>query len=474
MKNFFFKLAKINSSNFSIMKQKNQKRGSYGTPQRRARRNRLETGIRSVSAKRKNKFVHSPCESPRQLPFGGIKILKDPESKTVVKCCNFVTDQRNQERLKILKNKVEIYRMFIESFELPSKMNRRLLLNSSKNKIRNPKNFQYSLGIPKKVIFDKTSVNINGLKGDIHKLKENKNLGKFVTNDKLKVFPLYIPSKPFYICQNTCLKKNCCEKKMVEIGLFATSEITESNLTLVNYSTRKMLINGKFKFKDDYRCKKNGLYSNINFNVPLLHVFDSDEIKILNYHRSVKFGGKRLINKVDLVKRKLIPCREIKHRFDPKEKLEDFIRLPSTKFYFFLKFERENKVFLYFYDFEKDERIVIGNIKTTGGIRDGNKNNCFVINPEHLGCLEKGKIQYFVEKFKPEFQDFPEDFDRDDVIAIIDINFLLNYKESQNFLCFVTKELKAYCLDVSPLVLLDKRFDDVINFSGIFKQAVCY
>lgn len=246
---------------------------------------------------------------------------------------------------------------------------------------------------------------------------------------------------------------------MVELGIFATSEISESNIILINYSSRKVLINANFKFKDDYRCKRNGLYSNINFNMPLLHTFNSKEINVLNYHRSVKFGGKRIINKIDLIKRKLIPSKEIKHIFDPKEKLEDIIRIPATKFYFFLKFNLEKKVTLLMYDFELDERIEIGEIETMHRIRDGNKNVYSVINPGHLCLVNRKRIEKFILEFKDRFSTFPEKFDMNDVLAILDINFLLSYKECQNFFCFVTKSrLKAYCLEVSPLVLLDEKF----------------
>lgn len=472
MKNFFIKLAMINSNSSS--NRNITSKAIRMTPERRNRRNRLETGIRSESvSRRRNPFPRlSPADSPRRLPFGPLRILKsNDQPQQIERGVNYITSLREKERIKLLKKKVENYRRFIESFELPSKISSRLLQNSSKNKIKNPKNFQYSLGIPKKVVYDTTSVNINGLRGELTKMKEHKSKAVFRSNEDLKKFILEIPNKPFYICQSTCAGHDCNGKKMAELGLYATSEIKESMASIINYSTRKILIRSRFKFEDDYRSKKNGLYANINFNIPLLHVFNSEEISILNYHRSVKFGGKRIINKVDLIKRKLIPSKEIKHNFDPKEKIEDIMRVTGTKFYFFLKFSLEKTVTLFFYDFEEDKRIKLGEIETTTRIRDGNKNTYSVINPQNLGEVDKEKIRRLIIMFKEEFNSFPSHFDMEDILVIIDINILLSYKESQNFFCFVSKSgLCAYCLDVSPIVLFDAKFDQLISYSGVVKE----
>ena len=59
---------------------------------------------------------------------------------------NVVMVIRDQERLANVKKQTEIYRDFIDSFDFPHKMKTRLLRNSNKHKIKNLKNFHYSLG----------------------------------------------------------------------------------------------------------------------------------------------------------------------------------------------------------------------------------------------------------------------------------------------------------------------------------------
>ena len=58
---------------------------------------------------------------------------------------NDLTLERDKERIKTLKKRGESYRDFIDSFELPSKFSSRLLVDGSKHKIKNKKNFQANI-----------------------------------------------------------------------------------------------------------------------------------------------------------------------------------------------------------------------------------------------------------------------------------------------------------------------------------------
>lgn len=81
-----------------------------------------------------------------------------------------------------------------------------LLKNSNKHKIKNLRNFEYSLGQPKKVVFEKTPINIYGHRGDLVYTQIQNSVGnkssfyKFQSFDnRLKiVFPQFKNS--FYIC----------------------------------------------------------------------------------------------------------------------------------------------------------------------------------------------------------------------------------------------------------------------------------
>lgn len=59
---------------------------------------------------------------------------------------NVVMVIRDQERQVTVKKKIELYRDFMDNFDFPHKMKARLLRNSNRHKIKNLKNFQYSLG----------------------------------------------------------------------------------------------------------------------------------------------------------------------------------------------------------------------------------------------------------------------------------------------------------------------------------------
>lgn len=119
---------------------------------------------------------------------------------------NVVTLIRDQERLLDLRNTTEKYRDLIDSFDFPNKIKTMLLKNSNKHKIKNLKNFEYSLGQPKKVVFEKTPINIYGHRGDLVYTQTQNSFGvkasfyKFQSFDnRLKmVFPQFKNS--FYIC----------------------------------------------------------------------------------------------------------------------------------------------------------------------------------------------------------------------------------------------------------------------------------
>jgi hypothetical protein len=145
---------------------------------------------------------------------------------------NIVTMLRNKVRIKLLKERNEAYRNFINGFELPNKLKRRVLRKGNRYNIKNLNNFQYSLGLPKAVEHHKTSININGLKGEVKKflppsglkLGNHRSANAFAGNRTLKMkikkkakntslifkqqggkktFLLPSLRKPFYLCQSS-------------------------------------------------------------------------------------------------------------------------------------------------------------------------------------------------------------------------------------------------------------------------------
>jgi hypothetical protein len=87
-----------------------------------------------------------------------------------------VTMIRNKARIRFEKERIEVYRNFMNGFELPNKLKRRTLRKGNRHNIKNLNNFQYSLGQQRAMDKEKNGVNINGLKGDLTQYVQPLNL----------------------------------------------------------------------------------------------------------------------------------------------------------------------------------------------------------------------------------------------------------------------------------------------------------
>ena len=403
--------------------------------------------------------------------------LDFPKEKDI----NEVTLERNTQRLAILKFKKELYRSFIDSYDLPSKISSRMLRTGTKYKLKNIRDFQYSLGIPKTVIYQKTSICVNGEKIEMSRLAqpELKHVALFKTHNGKHRYLVPVPKNPFTVCQSTSVcdgdhshTTNCpYDRRLLELGLFISCDVTSCEARMVNYRLRKQLLRFGAKFEDNYR-KRSSLYRNMNFNKARLHEFQRDSIKILNIHNSVKFGGKRILNKVDVIKRELVQSKEVMPgNYKVAEKLEKIHPLPrncGVSHYFFLKFLKVGSqplVQLMFYDYDKDERRQIGELQIAQTVRDGNKQKYGIFDLSHLSKEKLSQLRNFIRIFK-KLGETNRDMSKlklRNVLVVIDLEFSYSGGITENFLCFITKgDFELYWLKVDGRVLFGKRFDSLM------------
>lgn len=471
---------------------------------RQARQVRDDQLIRSLSI--------SMCrsqQSSRSINFGpDSPISTKGPCKSKALSINKVTDIRDIERLGVMKSRIELYRDFIDSFDFPAKMKTMLLRNSNKHKIRNLTNFQYSLGRPKKRMFEKISLNLYGTRGELISLKNKGISGRnyIFKNSEGKV-ALTFPKLPktFFIAQSDSVTEPS-EKRTAELGLIIESDCTKSVLILMNYSKKKILIRFKQHFKGDYcTMRKKGIYQDQNFNAPMINKFNSKEIKVLNYHKCIKHGNERIINKVDLFLRKLVPSREITVDFDPQEKLGDLVKLKGTNQFIFFNYFREDLLKICLYDYESDERKELGFVKTTTNVLRLKRSNIesqliYVDEMEEEGlekirklyCGQRDKMydledikNYILEKAdlkktafssrnsskssseildsgSEDYEGISQEQFKEEFLAVLDIS-LNEYKQKQNLLFFIRKNFTGLSLDVDDPILLDRSFFDLIK-----------
>ena len=484
MKNFFKKLQKISNNNNAIEQRRKQRNRRtlnrstdsqtpiFMTPDRRpsgstGRRHREQAHrIRSESV---NRGHGGPGLSPQPN-----SARSEPKEKSI----NDVTIERNNQRLNILMAKKDLYRSFIDSYDLPSKISSRMLRIGPKYRLKNLRDFQYSLGIPKTVIYEKTHICVNGWKMQLKRLEHPKGFAMFKAHNEKHKFMLQVPPKPFTICQETTQcdgdhnPQQACpyDKRLLVLGLFTSCDIKSTETYVVNYQTRKRLLKFEAEFEDNYR-KRAGMFKNENFNKPIVHKFDRENIKILNIYDRSKFGVKRILNRVDVIKRELVSSREVDPaNFKLSEKLEEIHQLPSSyrqSPYFFLKFVQgaSTTAQLIFYDFVRDERKVIGELTLAQNLRYGNKHHYGIFDLSHLSKEKVDQLWKFVLAYKDiakSNRDLGE-LELKDVLVVIDLEFRYSGGDSENFLCFVKKgDFELFWLGVDGSVFFDKQFDSLM------------
>jgi len=440
---------------------------------------------------------HSPCSTKEaSSPSEGLSVSK-------------VTDIRDLERMGVIKSKIELYRDFIDSFDFPAKMKTMLLRNSNKHKIRKLTNFQYSLGNPKKRMFDRTSINIYGYRGELVSLKNNdRSFGRnfFFKNSQNRIGMVF-PSLPktFFIAQSDSVSAPL-QRRTSELGLIIETDCKRSVLILMNYSKKKILIRFKQNFKGDYcSMRKRGIYQEQNFNVPLVNKFNSKEIQVLNYHKCIKHGYERIINKVDLFLRKLVPSREIAVDFDPDEKLGGLMKLKGTGKFIFFNYFREDLLKICLYDYETDERKELGFVKTVSNVLrlkgsnveyqlnyvdemeesglnkihqlyEDNRDKMYNLDDIKNYIFEKADLKKSAfssrnhsSKSSERLDSESDDSDilsrrgfKEEFLAVLDIS-LNEYKTKQNVLIFIRKDFTGLTLDIDATILLDSNFSKLLS-----------
>ena len=134
---------------------------------RRSKRpKRLDFQFKSLSIRAIRNGSSSSSRGPRRGAGFSSELTKSDDKLQELNE-NVVMMIRDQERQAIVKSHIEKYRDLMDSFDFPHKIKTRLLRNSNKHRLKNLKNFQYSLGQPKKVVYDKTPINIYGHRGDL-------------------------------------------------------------------------------------------------------------------------------------------------------------------------------------------------------------------------------------------------------------------------------------------------------------------
>lgn len=458
---------------------------------RQARQIREEQLIRSLSISM-CRSQGSKCLTPQATSPSSVKTT-NPKSSTANK----------GERIKLLKARTDAFRDFVDSFDFHTKMKTMLLRNSNKHKIRNLTNFQYSLGNPKKRIFDRTSINIYGYRGDLISIHGEKLGRNFYFKNSDNRFLLSFPKLPktFFIAQSDSIVEPE-ERRTVELGLLVETDCTRTVLILMNYSRKKILIKFKGEFSGDYcSIRKKGIYNDQNFNMPLVNRFNSKQIQVLNYHKCIKHGNERIINKVDLIKRKMMKSREIGAAFDSKEKLGDLMKLKGTDKYAFLNYFREDLLKITLYDYNRDERKELGFVKTESDVlmmKGSNVSTQLIyINEMEGENLKKMKTIYSefrnkmydledIKSFiyekadlnKSRFSDLKalsnvssscDSSDRqlmrefeEDFLAVLDIT-LNAYRSNQNVLFFIRKDFSGLTLDVDEQLRLSPEFGKIFD-----------
>lgn len=278
----------------------------------------------------------------------------------------------NQER-KSHNAEIKKFREFIDSFELPNKIKSRQLRVSNKHNIKNPNDFQYSLGLPKLVNCDSTRININGLKGEITLFTPtppkytNENSGSnnrarvnsltlglgfwgmksvqvskkrfgqsntthvFRRCDQKGIFPIPSLQNPFTLFQAGNDTTSVLTHRMTQFGLMVKQGSGNTTVCLTNFSNRKRLIKCKFKIspkdseiitnKNNYKYKEQAH----------IHKFTSQEITLLcsTHHKTQKI---LLINStINLKERKF---SSINQKYDNATTLR---RIEGTDQYAFLR-----------------------------------------------------------------------------------------------------------------------------------------
>lgn len=157
------RLSNLNSSqsNFTNLQRQNSK--NMENSRRSKRPKRLDISFKSLSVRGTRNYSNSVVRRGGLL---GSELTKSDEKFKELDE-NVVMMIRDQERIANVKCMIEKYRDLMDSYDFPHKIKTRLLRNSNRHKIKNLKNFQYSLGEPKKVVFDKTPINIYGHRGDL-------------------------------------------------------------------------------------------------------------------------------------------------------------------------------------------------------------------------------------------------------------------------------------------------------------------
>lgn len=390
-----------------------------------------------------------------------------------------VTSIRNEERLALLRKSIEFYRQFLDPFEFHSKLNFMMLRNGNKHKIRSLKNFQYSLGKPKKVIFKKTQISIYGIRGDLINVKTP--LGSrynYIFKSFDNRFKMILPKLPkhVYICQSQNTK-NSHSKRTSEMALLVSTDVDRITTKVVSFATKKVLISNNSYFGKGYcSAQKRAMYQNQNFNEPMLNEFSEKGITITNFHRCLKHGKERIINQFDLVKRKLTISKEVSLSYNCKEILGNFTNLGFDGKYVFFQKNPENILKIFLYDFVKDERKKIGCLETGCDVMSARttKVETQVFKVERMPIVLKKKLKKFLEFYKEDIktddceccskEDIKKfDFDHD-VFAVMDVCINFQYKIRENFLVFIHKKsYKTSSLKIDPNILLDYKFQNMIK-----------
>lgn len=394
-----------------------------------------------------------------------------------------VMDIRNEERIFMLKRAIEAYREFLDPFEFQSKLEFMILRNGNRNKIRSLKNFQYSLGKPKKIIFQKTPISVNGIRGDIINEKDPKNRFNYIFKSFNNRCKMILPklTKATYVCQSqeTGSKTN---RRTSELALFMATGVKTASAKLVSFKTKKLLISNKSMFESRF-CEvlTRVFYQNQNFNEPILNSFSEKGISILNLHKCLKGGKERIINSLDLFQRKLTVSKEISIKMDSKEILGNYKNLNYKGKYIFFRKKMENVIDIFLYDFGSDNRKKIGSFKTENDVTNARstKVETKVFKVKSLTKKLKTKMKLLLDTYKgniiiPNGEEQETKFTQEignldeEVFGFLDVRVEHQYKIKENFLFIIFKGdlTRLACLKVDPLVLLNYDFMDIAKSSG--------
>lgn len=133
----------------------------------------------------------------------------------------------------------------------------------------------------------------------------------------------------------------------------------------MDYSRKKVLIRTKATYSSNY-CDMHdrGIYEGRNLNTPILNKFTRNEISFLNFHNCLKHGKSRIVCQYDMIARKIRHSKETSIILNPKEKLGQLMKVENENKYLFLKYEANNMMKLFNYDFDTDCRQEMGHIKS--------------------------------------------------------------------------------------------------------------